>query len=178
MKSIFNGVSLATTTGLSSAPFALWPSFIPMFLMVAAIVGGCAASTSGGIKIIRLLLLQKQGKREINRLVHPRAVIPLKFGSQRLPEHVLQAMWGFIAAFITLFIIIVFFLLGSGLNLQTAFGATVASLANVGAGIGDVANGYANLTDMSKWVLIFAMLAGRLEIFTLLVLFSPAFWRR
>jgi len=178
VKSIFNVVSLMTTTGFVSAPIADWPSFLPVLIMVVALIGGCAASTSGGIKVIRLLLMHKQGAREFHRLVHPNAVASIKFGRQVLPDHVLQAMWGFIASFIGLFVLLLLVLLANGLDFTTAFGALTAAIANAGAGIGHVSTNFYSLSKMTKWVLIFAMLIGRLEIFTLLVLFTPAFWRK
>ncbi len=177
IKSVFNVVSIATTTGFTSANIASWPTFIPILLMVVGIVGGCAASTSGGVKVIRLLLLNKQAMREVKRLIHPRAVISIKFGKHLLPEEVIQAMWGFISIFVALFIVLVLALMATGVDLQTAFGATVGCFANVGPGLGSVANNYEGLTLTAKWLLVFAMLAGRLEIFTLLVLFTPTFWK-
>jgi len=177
-KSLFNVVSLATTTGLTSGPFHLWPSFVPMLIMMVAIIGGCAASTSGGIKVIRLLLLQKQGNRELTRLVHPQAVLTVKFGKHPLPEHVMQAMWGFIATFFGIFALLLLALLANGFDLVSAFGALVATLANAGAAIGTDAQSFQHVDAISKWLLIFAMIAGRLEIFTMLVLFTPAFWRK
>lgn len=178
VKSLFNVISLMTTTGFVSAPFDQWPSYAPILIMFLAIIGGSAASTSGGIKIIRAILLYKQSRREMVRLLHPNAVIPIKFGQHCLPEHVLQAMWGFISCFIALFIILLLLLLACGNDFTTSFGATTASLANAGAGIGKVSQGFASLNTASKWIMIFAMLAGRLEIFSLLVLFTPQFWQK
>jgi len=177
-KAAFNVVSLATTTGAVSAQFHLWPSFIPVLLMLLAILGGCAASTGGGIKMIRGLLLFKQSRREMHRLIHPNAIMTIKFGKNVLPEPIIQAMWGFLGAFIALFLLLVLLLMADGLALDSAFGATTAALANAGAAIGDVAEGMNTLPTTSKWILVFAMLAGRLEIFTLLVLFTPSFWRK
>jgi len=177
-KAVFNVISLATTTGLQSDKFDQWPTFIPFLLMIVAIVGGCAASTSGGMKVLRVLLLQRQAVRELRRLIHPQAILPLKFGRKVLSEPVIQAMWAFIATFILLFIVLMMVLMADGNDFDTAFGAMVASLANAGNAIGGVAEHFADLNVTTKWVLIFAMLAGRLEIFTLLVLLTPAFWRR
>jgi len=177
IKSLFNVISIGTTTGLSSAPFALWPTFIPILLMLIGMVGGCAASTSGGIKVIRILLLFKQGSREMRRLMHPKAVMTLKFGKQILSENVIQAIWGFIAVFIALFTLLLLLLMAEGHSFMSAFGAVAACLPNVGAGIGAAAADFAKLNNESKWILTFAMLAGRLEIFTVLILFTPAFWR-
>ena len=178
VKSLFNVVSLATTTGFVSAPYPQWPTFIPILITVAAIIGGCAGSTRGGMKVMRMLLLQKQSRREINRLIHPQAVVAIKFGKQVLPNHILQAMWGFIATFVGLFVLLALILMANGLDLTTALGTVTATLANAGASIGQTFGHFNALNTTSKWVLIFAMLAGRLEIFTLLVLLTPAFWRK
>lgn len=178
IKSIFNTVSLATTTGFKSTNFEEWPSMLPFLLMLIAIIGGCAASTSGGMKVLRVLLLQKQTIREIKRLIHPHAILPIKFGSGVLPESVIQAMWAFIATFILLFTIFVLILIAQGNDFTTAFGAVAACLANAGNGIGKVAQDFASVNDTSKWILIVAMLLGRLEIFTIVILFTPTFWRK
>jgi trk/ktr system potassium uptake protein len=178
IKSFFNVASVMTTTGFVSAPFGSWPTFTPVIIMIGGLIGGCAASTAGGIKVIRLLLLKKQGDREIQRLIHPRSVIAIKFGDQVLPEHILQSMWAFIAAFIGLFVILLLALMATGLDLLSAFGALSACIANVGAGIGQYSTNFLALTKTAKWLLIFAMLAGRLEIFSMMVLLSPSFWRK
>ena len=176
--SLFTVVSLITTTGFTAAPFDVWPTFVPVWIMLATLIGGCGGSTSGGMKVIRLLMLSKQGVREIKRLLHPNAILTIKFGRQILPEHVLQAMWSFISVFLLLYALLILSLMATGLDFHTAFGAGTAALANVGAGIGDIAHGFGQLNPYAKGLLIFAMLAGRLEIFTLLVLFTPAFWKR
>lgn len=178
VQSIFTVISLATTTGFTSGHFEAWPTFLPYLLMITAIIGGCAASTSGGIKVIRLVLLRKQGQRELTRLVHPKAVLPMKFGEQVLPEPVIQAIWGFVSVFIVVYIVLLLALLATGLDMTTAFGALTSAISNTGVAIGDVANNFVLLSTPAKWILIFAMLAGRLEIFTLLVLFTKAFWRK
>ncbi len=178
IKSLFNVISLGTTTGFLSAPIYNWPTLVPYVLTFLAIIGGCAGSTSGGIKVMRALLLGKQSMREMKRLIHPNAIITIKFGRHSLADSILQSMWGFISVFIASFIIILLLLLGLGNDFVTAFASTTASLANAGAGIGDIALNFANLSTASKWVLMFAMLAGRLEIFSILVLFMPLFWRK
>ena len=178
LTAIFTSISMTSTTGLTSTNFSAWPTFIPFLLTFSGIVGGCAASTSGGIKVIRMVLLHKQGLREIIQLIHPRAVSLIKFGQQVLPERVIQSMWGFIAIFFVLFSLLFLVLLGLGLEPVTAFSALAASLSNTGAGIAGIASGYGWLSAPTKWVLMVAMLAGRLEIFTLVVLFTPVFWRR
>ncbi len=177
MKSIFMVVSLSSTTGLFNADFSAWPTFLPFLLMIIALIGGCAGSTSGGIKVIRGLLLAKQSHREIHLLIHPKAVIPVKMGDQVLSPKVIQSIWGFLAVFVLLFILLVLLLLADGVDITTAFGAGVAAISNTGAGIGQVSQTFANLSVFSKWILIFGMVAGRLEIFSLLVIFSRAYWR-
>jgi len=178
INSFFNVVSLSTTTGFVAAPFEKWPSFLPILIMIVATIGGCAASTSGGIKVMRALLLNKQSTRELHRLIHPHLVENIKFGQRSLPEKVLQAMWAFIASYILLFVVILLLLMNEGLDFITGFGAVAASLSNAGVSIGHLADNFSGITVFSKWLLMFAMLAGRLEIFTLLVLLTPAFWRK
>ena len=127
---------------------------------------------------MRILLLLKQGSREIKRLIHPNAVITMKLGNRVLPDELLQAVWSYIAVFIMLFVFFTLVLLACGLDLESAQGAVIACLANLGVTIGNHLQSFSELNLPSKWSLIFAMIAGRLEIFSLLVLFSPAFWRR
>jgi len=177
-KAIFEVVSIATTTGFATADFAQWPVMLPFLLFVAAFSGGCAGSTGGGMKVIRILLILKQGSREIQRLIHPNAVIPVKFGSKPISDRVLEAVWGFFSVYLIVFVVMLIILLGTGLDQVTAWSAVGATLNNLGPGLGQVAVHYGNLNEPAKWVLCFAMLLGRLEVFTLLVLFTPAFWRR
>lgn len=178
VKSVFNVISLATTTGFISAPFHDWPSFLSVFILMLAIIGGCAASTTGGIKVLRALLLFKQSRREVHRLLHPQAIIPIKFGKQPLDESVLQSMWSFISLFIAFYIVLLLIFMSLGNDFTTAFSAIAASLANAGAGLGSISINFSHLSVASKWILIFAMIAGRLEIFSLVVLFSRHFWLR
>lgn len=178
VKSLFNVISLATTTGFISEPFSTWPTYVPILLMLLAIIGGCAASTSGGVKVLRALLLYKQSKREMVRLLHPHAIIPIKFGKHSLPEPILQSMWGFISLFIALFLTLMIVFMAFGNDFPTSFSAITAALANAGAGIGTISVTFDQLSLPSKWLLMFAMIAGRLEIFSLLILFYPQFWKR
>lgn len=177
-KSAFMVVSIATTTGFATADFAQWPTMLPFLLFVAAFAGGCAGSTGGGMKVIRILLILKQGYREIKRLVHPNAVIPVKLGNAPISDRVLEAVWGFFSVYLIVFVIMLIILLGTGLDQVTAWSAVGATLNNLGPGLGDVSAHYGDINDTAKWVLCFAMLLGRLEVFTLLVLFTPTFWRR
>ena len=178
VKSLFNVVSMVTTTGLIAEPFNNWPTFIPLFIILLAVVGGCAASTSGGIKIIRALLVYKQAKREMTRLLHPHAIVPIKFDNHVLPEPILQSMWSFMSVFIALFWLLVLRFIALGNDFLTSFSSIIAALTNAGAGIGTIYSSFAHLSYPSKWVLIFAMIAGRLEIFSLLIILSPRFWQK
>jgi trk system potassium uptake protein TrkH len=176
--SIFHAVSVGTTTGFSTTEFYLWPGFLPVMLLFLSFVGGCAASTGGGMKVIRVLLLAKQGAREILRLIHPHAHIAVKVNDRVMPDRVVQAVWGFMAVYVVVFVVMLLLLMASGLDQVTAFSAVAATLNNLGPGMGEVGPNFTAINDFSKWVLVFAMLLGRLEIFTVLVLLTPAFWRR
>ena len=177
-KSLFMVVSMSSTTGAFTMDSNDWPSFIPYLMMFIAIVGGCSASTTGGLKVIRLMIVRAQGVRELNRLIHPRAIWPTKVSGHVLPDSVVQAVWGFISVYAALFALLVLVLIALGFDFKTAFGATAACLSNTGTGIGEVAINFVNIPYASKWVLVVAMLAGRLEIFTLMVLFMPSYWKR
>jgi trk system potassium uptake protein TrkH len=175
---LFHVVSIGTTTGFTTAEYYAWPGFLPVLLLYVSFIGGCSGSTGGGIKVIRILLLVKQGARELKRLVHPNAQIAVKIGNKPLPEKVLEAVWGFFAAYFAISALMILLLMASGLDQETAFSAVAACLNNLGPGLGDVGQNFASINDFAKWVLCLAMLLGRLEIFTLLVLFTPAFWRK
>ena len=174
---VFQVVSVATTTGFSISDFSLWPIFLPMLLFLTSFSGACAGSTGGGMKVIRILLIFKQGSRELKRLIHPNAIFAIKLGRRAVPDKVAEAVWGFFSAYIFLFILMLLALLATGLDLVTAFSAVASCLNNLGPALGEASANYQSLPDTAKWVLSFAMLLGRLEIFTLLVLFSPMFWR-
>ena len=175
---IFQTVSIASTAGFTSHDFHYWPLFLPVLLIMAAFIGGCAMSTGGGIKVVRFVLLLKQGHREVIRLIHPQAQVLVKMGSRAVDDRVMNAVWGFFAAYIALFALMMLVLMGTGLDQVTAFSAVAATITNLGPGLGAVADHFGGINAVSKWVLMVAMLLGRLEIFTLLVLFTPAFWRR
>ena len=177
-KGIFETVSIATTTGFTTSDFVTWPTFIPFLLLMSAFIGACAGSTGGGIKIIRLLLLYKQGSREIKRLIHPNAVIPIKIGKKPVNSRVIDAVWGFLAAYVLIFAILMLICMALGEDPITAYSAVGACLNNLGPGLGEASLNYASLSDETKYVLSFAMLLGRLELFTLLVVLSPSFWER
>ncbi|TVQ73007.1 MAG: potassium transporter [Chromatiaceae bacterium] len=174
---IFQAVSIGSTAGFTTQDFEGWPVFLPVLLLMVAFIGGCAMSTGGGIKVIRFMLLIKQGYREVIRLIHPQALVPIKVGGKPVPDRVIDAVWGFFATYIALFALMMLTLMATGLDQVTAFSAVAATITNLGPGLGAVAENYAAISDLAKWVLMFAMLLGRLEVFTLLVLLTPAFWR-
>lgn len=174
---VFQTISIATTAGFATADFSAWPSFIPFLLLLLSFMGGCGGSTGGGMKAVRIMLIAKQGVREMSQLVHPNAVIPLKVGNRRVEAKVISAVWSFFAVYMFAFILILMLLMATGLDYTTAFSAVVASINNLGPGLGDVSAHYGDISSPAKWILCFSMLLGRLEVFTLLVLFTPAFWR-
>lgn len=178
IKGLFQVVSIATTTGFTTADYNSWPLFLPFLMFYAAIIGTCAGSTGGGMKVIRILLIFKQGIREVQRLIHPKAVIPIKLGKVPVADRVIESVWGFFAVYVMAFLVMLLALLATGLDVVTAFSAVGACINNLGPGLEGVALNYGHLSATAKWILCFAMLLGRLEVFTLLVLFTPMFWRK
>ena len=176
-QAMFQAVSMSTTAGFATDNFSAWPLFLPILLIFSSFIGGCAGSTGGGMKVVRVFLLYLQGIRELNRLVHPRAIYSIKLGRKALPDKVVEAVWGFFSAYALVFVIIMLALMGTGMDNISAFSATAACLNNLGPGLGEVAAHYGAISDTAKWLLTIAMVFGRLEIFTLLVLFTPTFWR-
>lgn len=175
---VFQAVSIATTSGFTTADYSAWPGFLPVLLISASFIGGCAGSTGGGIKVIRFWLLVKQGTREMMCLVHPRAEVPVKINGRSVEPRVMNAVWGFFSAYVGVFVLMIMLLLASGVDEVTAFSAIAATLNNLGPGLGQVSENYAGLGDYDKWLLCASMLLGRLEIFTLLIVFTPAFWKK
>lgn len=175
---IFQAVSIGTTTGFTNAHYQTWQGFLPTMLLMTSFIGACAGSTGGGMKVIRILLLVKQGMREVFRLIHPSAQVPVKIGDKMLGERVVDSVWGFFSLYMGSFLIMSILLSASGLDIESSFSAVAACMNNLGPGLGSVSTNYAGINDMAKWILCFAMLLGRVEIFTLLVLLTPAFWRK
>ncbi len=175
---LFEVVSIATTTGFATADFAQWPNMLPFLLFLMAFVGGCAGSTGGGMKVIRVLLLSKQGIREVKRLIHPSGIFSIKFGQQAVPDKVVGAIWGFFSVYLLAFVFMLIALLATGLDQVTAWSAVGATLNNLGPGLGEVSANFSSINDPAKCVLSLSMLLGRLEVFTFIVLLSPMFWRR
>ena len=175
--SAFQAVSIGTTTGFLTSNYSNWPLFVPIMLLIAAFIGACAGSTGGGIKVIRALILIRQGSSEITKLIHPNAVVTIKFGKKSLDPRVSESVWGFFAVYVATFLFILMILLSQNNDFLTAFSAVGATLNNLGPGLGAVSENYKEISDISKAALCMAMLLGRLEIFTLLLLFTPSFWR-
>jgi trk system potassium uptake protein len=176
----FSVVSIATTTGYATVDYAQWPVFVPVFMLFLCSFATCAGSTGGGIKLVRSLLIQKQALRELTRIVHPRAVVPVTFGGAVVPAQVMQSVLAFMLIYGLVMTVVCMLLLLSGMDLVTAATATIACINNTGPGLGQVgpAGNYQGLTDFQTWVCTFAMLLGRLELLSVLVLFTPAFWRK
>ena len=151
---------------------------LPFLIFFGAFTGACAGSTGGGMKVIRVLLICKQGLREVHRLIHPNAVFPIKINQQRMPEQIMESIWGFFSVYVIVFLLMQLSLIVTGMDFVSAFSAVGATINNLGPGLGGVAKNYAGITDSAKVILCFAMMLGRLEIFTLLVLLSPMFWRK
>ncbi|MCF7983904.1 MAG: TrkH family potassium uptake protein [Thiohalocapsa sp.] len=175
--SAFQVASILTSTGFGTATFAQWPLHIPMVLVVVSFIGGCGGSTAGGIKVLRVMLLAKLGIRELFQLVHPHAMTPVKVGKRPVSDQVLFSVWGFYVLYVMTALLLTTGMMAAGLDLESAFGAVVATLNLLGPGLGEVAANFASVDPVVKWLAVFSMLAGRLEIFTLLILFFPAYWR-
>ncbi|TSA19172.1 MAG: TrkH family potassium uptake protein [Betaproteobacteria bacterium] len=176
----FNVVSIATTTGFANTDYNLWPFFAPLWMLFLSSFATSAGSTGGGIKMIRAIILYKQVYRELLRAMHPNVVWPVRLGDSPVPANILFAVLAFAFMYMTSVTLMTLLMSFSGLDVVTAFSAVVASINNTGPGLNKVgpAANYAVLTDFQTWVCAFAMLLGRLEIFTLLVVLTPAFWRR
>jgi trk system potassium uptake protein TrkH len=176
----FNVVSIATTTGYASTDYGLWPMFAPLWMLFLGSFASSAGSTGGGIKMIRALVLYKQLYRELVRAMHPAAVYPVRVGGVAVSQNILFAVLAFSFVYMASIVSMTLVLAFSGLEVLTAFSAIVASINNIGPGLAQVgpSTTYAALTDFQTWVCTFAMLLGRLEIFTLLVVLTPAFWRK
>lgn len=174
---IFQTVSFATTTGFSVTEIVTWPDFLPMLLIILSFIGGCAGSTAGGMKVVRWLLVLKQGSREIKRLVHPHAQYSVKLGKKVIDNKIIEAVWGFFSVYSIAFFVLIFLVMLSGVDYTTSFSMIAATLNNLGPGLGDVINNYESVNDFNKWICVISMILGRLEIFTLLVMISPTFWK-
>ena len=178
--SAFNVVSIATTTGFSNVDYSLWPVFAPVWMLFLCSFATCSGSTGGGIKMIRAELMARQAVREMTRIIHPRAVVPVKLGGAPVENSIIFAVLAFILVYNGSVIAMTMLLAASGVDIVTAFSAVIACINNTGPGLGRVgpATTYAALNDFQIWICTIAMLLGRLELFTLLVVFTPGFWRK
>jgi len=178
--SVFQVSSIITTTGFVTADFDRWPGLSQSVLVLCMFLGGMAGSTGGGIKTMRIILLAKQAYQEIFRIIHPHAITTVKLGGKPVPAEILSSIWGFTILYLSLFVICSLVLAALGLDLVSASSAVAACIFNVGPGLGSVGpvQNYLAVPLVGKWVLIFCMLVGRLEIYTVIVLLMPEFWRK
>ena len=174
----FQSISIATTSGFTLQDYHQWPEFILILLLFASFIGASAGSVGGGLKVIRVHLLFKQGLREIFRMIHPNASTSIKAGDIHLSDRIVEAIWGFFSVYVLIFTILLLAMISTGIDQVTAFSAVAACINNLGPGLGEVSAHYNDINTISKWILVVAMLLGRLEIFTVLALFTAAFWRK
>ena len=177
-KGLFQLVAYATDAGFATADPTKWPWYTPMLLVLSTFMVACAGGTGGGVKAVRIVLFVKQALREMHRLIHPNAELTIKLNGRVVPDEVVYAIGGFFSVYIGMTIVLTFAMMLTGLDAVTAFSAVAACINNAGPGLGSVNAHMADVTDVGKCVLIFTMLLGRLEIFTLLIIFTPSFWRR
>lgn len=176
-KATFQIVSAMTTTGFTVGRFDEWPNIAPMIVMIVAVIGGCSGSTVGGLKVARVVMVLRQGLRELKQLVHPHGQFLVKMGGHRVSGSVVLAVSGFITLWMCCFMALVLGLIASGLDMLSAFGGAVATMANLGPGLGVVTYSFGAVSDAAVWLGTLGMLLGRLEVFAVLVLFTPTFWR-
>ena len=179
-KTLFQVVSILTTTGYGTADYEQWSFSSQFTLFLLMLIGGCAGSTAGGMKVMRLYLLVQFGIAELKRLLHPHSVVPVRLGHQSVSPEIIANVLGYFVFFIFFFLLSVLCLSFIGLDMPTAFGAVAATLGNVGPGLGMVGpvDNYSHLPVIAKWMLTFLMLLGRLEVFTVTVLLAPDAWRK
>ena len=175
---LFQSVSIVTTTGFVSTDYSSWPTSITFLLLIGAFIGACSGSVGGGIKSWRVLIMINHAKINIMRLVHPNAVVSLKIGSKAVDDKVAESVWGFFSIYVICFMLLLLSLLATGMDFESSFSAIGACLNNLGPGLGQVADTYGPVSSFGKSILALAMILGRLEIFTLLVLFTTVFWQK
>lgn len=173
----FQVVSSITTTGFAVSGFDQWSGAAPLIVVGVAFIGGCSGSTVGGLKVARVVMVVRQGYREIKQLVHPKAQFLVKMGGRRVSESVVLSVSGFIAIWMLCFVLLMLGMNLTGLDIESSFGGAVATLTNLGPGLGAVASNFAGVNDGAVWLGTLGMILGRLEVFSLLVLLTPAFWR-
>ncbi|MCD4747616.1 MAG: TrkH family potassium uptake protein, partial [Bacteroidales bacterium] len=178
--SLFQVVSIITTTGFITSDYLIWPGYLWFLIFILMFIGGSAGSTGGGIKVVRQLLLFKNSGLELKRLIHPQAIIPVRYNGKAVPQNIIFKVMAFFLFYMIIFALGTLVMALLGLDLKSAIGSSAATLGNIGPGIGSVGpvGNYADIPAFGKWFLSFLMLLGRLELFTVLILFSPAFWKK
>jgi len=176
----FQVTSLMTTTGYATADFGKWPAFSQIVILIIMLFGGMIGSTGGGIKQVRILLMLRQGYREIYQLIHPHAVTSIKIDDKLLTKELLSSIWGFVFLFLFVCLIATMGMAATGTDMITSVSTVVSAMSNVGPALGDAGptESYSTIPFAGKWILIFCMLTGRLEVYTVLILFVPYFWRK
>ena len=175
--SLFQTISIATTTGFTSQNYSNWPAAIPVFLIMVSFIGACVGSTGGGIKVVRVLVMFRLGMKEIHKFIRPNAQVSIKLNKASINEKALVSVLGFFSLYAISFIFIMMLLMFAGLDQVTAYSATAATMNNLGPGLGEVAQNYGSIGETAKWILSFSMLIGRLEVLTIIAIFHRAFWR-
>jgi trk system potassium uptake protein TrkH len=171
-------VSVVTSTGFGTVDFAHWPDFLPILMMFIGFIGGCGGSTAGGMKVLRVILMLKQGTHEVRRMVHPRAEIPIRLGRRVVDPELSNSVWAFVVLYTLTTAVLTLMMIHAGLAPVDAFSAAATSINNLGPGLGEVAVSFQGVSDLGKLLSVVGMLLGRLEIFTILVILSPGFWAR
>jgi len=174
---LFTVSSVITSTGFTTVNFSLWPGMLPALLIFLSMIGGCGGSTAGGMKCMRFYLIFKQLRWEVVKVIHPTALPAVMISGRKVDNQIVRSVWGFFFVYATVYVIIMLGLLATGLDEVSAFSAVAATINNLGPGLGEVASSFASVSDAGKWLSAFAMVLGRLEIFTILVLLMPEFWR-
>jgi trk system potassium uptake protein TrkH len=174
---VFEVIAVVSSTGFGVADFSGWPLDLPVLMIFISFIGGCAGSTAGGMKVIRFLVIEKQARAHIRRLIHPQAVSPIRVDGTVVKPSVIEGIWGYFTVYVAIFATFMIVLMLDGMDQITAFGAVATCLNNLGPGLGTVASNFAAVSGGGKLLLVLAMLFGRLEMFTLLVLLTPGFWR-
>lgn len=175
---VFMIISMATTTGFTLIPFDNWASFTPILVILISLVGGCAGSTTGGLKVLRVMFIAKQIKREFLRLLHPQAVLPIKMDEKAVTEPILHSATAFVSLFLGVFALLILVSMALGNDFISSFSIIASGLANSGTGIGTISSNFASINLPSKWLLIFTMLLGRLELYPFFLLFTKPFWEK
>lgn len=174
---IFQTVSFITTSGFSTTTYDAWPDFMITALILVSFIGACAGSTGGGLKVVRVLLLFKLLKKELLKILHPTAEIPIRINKSPINDDLSGTLYNFFMFYIISYLLLSFLVLLSGHDITTSFSTVASCINNLGPALGDAVNNYSNLNIFSKYILIFAMILGRLEIFTLLIVMTPYFWK-